>query len=117
MSGDLRVLDSSPEDLAEGVAGVPPEQVITVIFRHPVTGEDVPVKISVFQCQQGAGFFGVGVYMTGQGGDLAHGTVLRWAQWNGAQRPDPAVTYWEAGPTGGSRPGRGKGRRYSGTAA
>jgi hypothetical protein len=117
MSEGIRVLDSSPEDLAEGVPGVPPEQVITVIFRHPVTGEDVPVQISLFQCLQGAGFFGVGVYMTDEDGDLAHGTVLRWARWDGAERPDPAVTYWQAGPDGGSRPGRGRGRRHSGTAA
>ncbi len=113
MSGVIRVHDSSPEDLAQGVAGVPAGQLITVIFRHPVTGEDLPVKISLFQCRQGGGFFGVGVYITGQDGDLTHGTVLRWAQWNGAQRPDPAVTYWEPGPNGGSRPGGGRGRRHS----
>lgn len=108
---DIRVIDSSPEDLAEGVAGVPPGQLVTAIFRHPVTGEDLPVQISLFQCQQGAGLFGVGVYMTGPDGDLAHGTVLRWGRWNGAERPDPAVTYWEPGSSGGSRPGRGRGRR------
>jgi hypothetical protein len=108
MSDRIRVRDSSPEDLAQGVPGVPPEQVITLIFRHPVTGEDLPVRISAFQCQQGAGLFGVGVYMTGQDGDPTHGTVLRWADWNGAPGSDPAITYWEAGHT---RPGRGRGRR------
>ncbi len=108
MSDGIRVAASSPEDLAQGVPGVPPEQVITVIFRHPVTGADLPVRISAFQCQEGAGLFGVGVYMTGQDGDLTHGTVLRWANWTGAQDADPAITYWQAGHT---RPGRGPGRR------
>jgi hypothetical protein len=83
------------------------------MLRHPVTGEDVPVRISVFQCRQGAGFFGVGVYMTGQDGDLAHGTVLRWAEWSGAQGADPAITSWEAESSASARPGGGRGRRHS----
>ena len=119
MSDGIRVRGSSPEDLARGIPGIPPEQVITVMFRHPVTGADLPVKISAFQCQQGAGYFGIGVYMTGPDGDLTRGTVLRWATWNGPPDGDPAITYWEAGDHAddgpghrAGRPGGGRGRRH-----
>lgn len=89
----IHVQASHGDTLAnDGIAGLreaTPEQAVTAIFRHPATGADLPVTITMFQ--DGA-LMGVGVYVDGEDGTPAMGTVLRWDSGPGA---DPKVIRWE----------------------
>ena len=81
--------------LAKGVEGIratSPEQVITAIFRHPVTGEDLPVLVTLFQ-NEDLRLMGAGVYMAGRTGQPVRGTVLRW---DAGPEEDPVIITWQA---------------------
>lgn len=87
----IRVRPVDTDRGTEGIREAAPRQVLTAIFRHPVTGDDLPVTISLFQGRDPR-HMGVGVYVTDGDGEQVRGTVLRWDKGVGE---DPRVIYWE----------------------
>jgi hypothetical protein len=89
------VIRVRPVDTIRGTAGIreaAPGQVLTAIFRHPVTGEDLPVTIALFQGGDPR-HMGVGVYVAGEDGEDVRGIVLRWDR---GVDEDPRIICWEA---------------------
>jgi hypothetical protein len=83
-----------PADTIRGIEGIretAPRQVLTAIFRHPVTGADLPVTITLFQGEDPR-HMGVGVYVTDGDGEDVRGTVLRWDR---GVDEDPRIISWE----------------------
>jgi hypothetical protein len=91
----VRVRHSSAGELARGLDGLPPGQVFTVIFRNPLDGSDLTVKVSAFQCLIGMDRFGIGAYVAGDDGRLAQGTVLAWDCFDGSPDSAPRVIRWQ----------------------
>lgn len=83
----MTIIRVSPSDTADGN----PPEILTAVFRHPVTGADLPVTITLFQGGDPR-HMGVGVYTPGADGQPALGTVLRFDD-----GPDagPRVIFWE----------------------
>lgn len=98
MSDSIRVLHDS-----DGTGSIPAGQRITVIFRHPQTGADLPVLVEAFQTEglvrddgeYRTDRFGVGVYMLADDGKPLHGTVTAWDRWSVTPGIEPRVIEWE----------------------
>lgn len=93
--GPVRVRHSSTDELARGLDGLPADQVVTVVFRNPMDGSDLTVKVSAFQCLIGMDRLGIGVYVAGDDGRLTQGTVLAWDSFDGSPDRTPRVIRWQ----------------------
>ena len=90
----IQVLPVGEDRFCDGPGALPAGQVLTALFRHPQSGEFLPVTVAFYQYAPGFRDqnFGLAVYFCDDSGVIRRGVSLRWD--DGPENP-PAVISWQ----------------------